>query len=414
MRLSTICAVALFGTLPAAPAAARYAGPQPAPAAKASAPQAAAAAGQPAIAVSKEAAKAIGEYQKAVLANDVAAIPATLAAAQKAATTKEDRYFIGELQLKAALTAKDRAALSAAVEAIAASGGATNDRLVALYSGLAVEYYNAKEYDRAAELFQRAATLDPANVEPLTLLAKAQSQLGKPEVAAATLQRVIKQSLAAGAKPEEITYKEAWSLAYRSDPALALDLARQWLAAYPSPDSWTTTIAIYRNTAHPDYAATLDLLRLMRATGSLTRPEDFSAYVATARDLNNFAEAQAVLAEGIAAKQIKPDDPLVADLKTKPAPSLEDLAGAAKTAPTPRSLMGIGDRYYGLGEFAKAAEIYRQVLAKGGDANLANLHLGMALARSGDKAGAKAALSAVAGPNVGIAKFWSLFVQQRS
>ncbi len=412
MRLSTIGAVALFGSLSTAPAAAQYATPQPAPAAQAPAQQAAA--GQPVIAVSKQAAKAIGEYQKAVLANDVATIPAKLAAAQQAATTKEDRYFIGELQLKAALAAKDRAAMSAAVDAIAASGGATNHREVALYSGLAVEYYNAKEYDRAAELFQRAATLDPTNLEPLTLLAKAQSHLGKPEVAAATFQKVIKQSLAAGSKPEETIYKQAWSLAYKSDPALALDVARQWLAAYPSPDSWTTTIAIYRNTAHPDYAATLDLLRLMRATGSLTRPEDFNKYVTTARDLNNFAEAQAVLAEGIAAKQIKPDDPLVAELKTKPAPTLEDLAGAAKTAPTPRSLMGIGDRYYGLGEYAKAADIYRQVLAKGGDSNLANLHLGMALARSGDKAGAAAALSAVAGPNAGIAKFWSLYVQQQS
>jgi tetratricopeptide (TPR) repeat protein len=412
MRLSTIGAVALFGSLSAAPAAAQYAASQPAPAAQAPAQQSAA--GQPVIAVSKEAAKAIGEYRKAVLANDVAAIPATLAAAQKAATTKEDRYFIGELQLKAALVGKDRGALSAAVEAIAASGGATNDRLGKLYSGLGVEYFNANEYGRAAELFQRAATLDPTNLEPLTLLAKSQSHLDKPEVASATYQKVIKQSLAAGIKPDETTYHQAWSLIYKTNQALALDLARQWLAAYPSPDSWTTTIAIYRNTAHPDYAATLDLLRLMRANGSLTRPEDFNAYVATARDLNNFAEAQAVLAEGIAAKQIKPDDPLVAELKTKPAPTLEDLAAAAKTAPTPRSLMGIGDRYYGLGEYAKAADIYRQVLAKGGESNLANLHLGMALARSGDKAGASAALNAVAGPNAGIAKFWSLYVQQQS
>ena len=44
--------------------------------------------------------------------------------------------------------------------------------------------------------------------------------------------------------------------------------------------------------------------------------------------------------------------------------------------------------------------------------DLANLHLGMALARSGDKAGATAALNAVTGPRADIAKYWLLYVQQ--
>ena len=46
-----------------------------------------------------------------------------------------------------------------------------------------------------------------------------------------------------------------------------------------------------------------------------------------------------------------------------------------------------------MGNYAKAAELYRVALAKPGvDADVANLHLGMALARAGDKAGATAAL----------------------
>ncbi len=38
--------------------------------------------------------------------------------------------------------------------------------------------------------------------------------------------------------------------------------------------------------------------------------------------------------------------------------------------------------------------------------SLINLHLGMALARRGDKAGATAALNAVTGPRAEIAKYW--------
>ncbi len=53
-------------------------------------------------------------------------------------------------------------------------------------------------------------------------------------------------------------------------------------------------------------------------------------------------------------------------------------------------------------------------IAKGGvDANVANLHLGMALARSGDKAGATAAFNAVSGPRADIAKYWLLYLQTK-
>ena len=90
-----------------------------------------------------------------------------------------------------------------------------------------------------------------------------------------------------------------------------------------------------------------------------------------------------------------------------------DLETAVKSSPTTINLLRIGDRYYGMGNYSKAAEIYRQVAAKpGADKELANLHLGMALARAGDKAGATAALNAVTGGRADIAKLWLLYVQQ--
>jgi tetratricopeptide (TPR) repeat protein len=400
MRLSKFGAAALLAAFWAAPGTAQTAPAKPATTAAA----------QPKIVVSQKASKAIGELQKAVQAKDTANLPAKFAAAQAAAQTNDDRYVIAQLQLKVALAAKDNEGMAKAVDALAGTNLVPAADLANVYTGLGVEFYNSKQYDRALALFQRAIALDPGNLEPLTLMSEAQNSLGKHNEAAATLQKVIKQSLAAGKKPEEKVYKRALAMAYGADAATSLDLAQQWIAAYPSADSWTNAIAIYRNTVHPDFAGTLDLLRLMRAAGALSRPEDYARYIATARDQSNFAEAQDVLAEALAAKQIEPSNPLVAEIKGKPRPSLADLAAAAKTA-SAHALMGIGDRYYGLGEYSKAADAYRQVIAKGGDANLANLHLGMALARGGDKAGAIAALNAVTGPNAGIAKFWSLYVK---
>ena len=106
---------------------------------------------------SAKALKALVELQKAVDANDAANIPAKIAAAQAVASTKEDRYLIGQLQLKAALAGKNNAAMSAAVDAIAASGYQPPAQVAKLYSALGGNFYNAKQFDPAATAFERAA-----------------------------------------------------------------------------------------------------------------------------------------------------------------------------------------------------------------------------------------------------------------
>jgi hypothetical protein len=77
------------------------------------------------------------------------------------------------------------------------------------------------------------------------------------------------------------------------------------------------------------------------------------------------------------------------------------------------ALLRIGDRYYGMGNYAKAIELYRMAMGKPGvDPAIANLHLGMALARSGDKAGATTALNAVTGPRADVAKYWLIYINK--
>ena len=71
------------------------------------------------------------------------------------------------------------------------------------------------------------------------------------------------------------------------------------------------------------------------------------------------------------------------------------------------------DGFYGLGDYTRAAELYRAALSKSGvDTNQVNLRLGMALARGGDKAGAATALGAVTGPLAELAKFWLLYANR--
>jgi Flp pilus assembly protein TadD len=116
---------------------------------------------------------------------------------------------------------------------------------------------------------------------------------------------------------------------------------------------------------------------------------------------------------------LTPTKPLVAELKksadAKTAADKASLPGLEKESKTnPKSALGTGDAYYGYGDFAKAAAMYKLAVGGAGiDPNTVNLRLGAALARSGDLAGAKTALEQVkGGPREALAQYWLIFVSQ--
>ncbi|MEP7130615.1 MAG: hypothetical protein ABI770_05745 [Sphingomicrobium sp.] len=421
MKLVSSTAIALASGLIAMHAAAQgnYGATSTAPQQTAALPaQAATQPEQPKIKLSSKAGKAIIELQTAVNANDVANIPAKLAAAQSLAQTNDDRYAIARLQLNTAVTAKNYTAAAAAVDAISASGLIGPVNIAGLYDGVGIELYNLKQFAQAAAIFQKAAALNPQSPEPLKLMAEALNAQGQRAEASVALLKAIQLTAAAGQKPGEDMYKRAVRLAYDAKSPSAVDLGRQWAAAYPSPDSWHNALAIYRNLDNPDPASALDILRLARATDSLQGTGDYHIYAFEAANQANYGEAKSLIAEGLAAGKIKASDPIVQEiqgaLKGKATPTAADLAAAERGAKVPTAFIHVGDRYYGGGNYQKAAELYGKALAKGADANLSNLRIGEALARAGDKAGATAALNKVGGSLADIARFWLIYVQRQA
>jgi len=420
MKLITSTAIALVAAAVAAPALAQYDTPrQPQQEPQASGQQAPAQQPGPVVKPSSKAAKAIVDLQTAVNAKDNANIPAKVAAAQAVATTKEDHYLIARLQLSAALANKDTAGMSAALDAIAASGVVDAAKTSELYSGLGGTFLNAQQFPQAAAAYQKAVALNPNNSEAQRLLGLSLFESGQKAAAVGALQKAIAENTAAGQKPSEDLYKIAVQAAFDSRSPAANELARQWLTAYPSPDSWRNSIAVYRGLNQPDVESTLDLMRLLEAAGALKDANDYAIYISDAAEQSNYNEAQAVLDAGIAAKVIDPAGAefrgIVAGMKSRPKATAADLAAAAKSAQTGMALLHIGDRYYAMGDYAKALELYRAAQSKADvDPNVAKLHMGMALARSGDKAGAVAAFNGVTGPRSDVAKFWLAYVNQRA
>ena len=369
--------------------------------------------------LSGDAGKVIVELQDAVNKNDTAAIPAKLAAAKAAAKTADDRYAIGILHLKAANAVKDQAGMAAGLEEMLASGSVKPEEELGLYSALGQTYAGLKQWPKATDAYQHVVKLNPTSVDAVAGLAEAQISAGQPAAAVGLLQQGIKLQQASGQKAAEAWYKRAVSIAYEAKLPATAQLSRDWIAAYPSPDSWRNGVAIYRNLNSPDVEGTLDLLRLMQANNALTAAADYNLFATASAEQLNYNEAQAVLNAGIAAKVVDPASPLFKDtlagLKAKKLATEADLVEAAKSAANGMAVLRIGDRYYGMGNYAKAVELYRQAMGKPGvDPNIANLHIGMALARSGDKAGATTAFNAVTGPRAEIAKYWLLYVQSKA
>jgi len=410
----------------ASPAAAQYGmapppKPPPAPSTKPAADEPAPTA-EKGPSVSAAARKEIIALQTAVNAKDTATIPTALAAAQAKAKTKDDHYIIAKLQLKAAVDANDTNAMAQGVEAVLASGYAQPSELQTLYLGLGKLHYNAKAYDKAGAALNQVLKLDPNNVDALVVQAETLNATGHPAEGVAMLQKAIGLRVAAGQKPEETWYRRAVKLAFDAKLPATAGLAQAWVAAYPNPKNWRDAIRIYQTNSGLEDAALIDTMRLARATGALQGENDYFRYTNTLVTKGFPGEAKAVLDEGFAAKSIDKGRATFSQIYSLASTrsqgdrsSLAASATAAKSAADAKKAMVTGEAYYGYGDYAQAADLFRTALTKSGvDKDLANLRLGMALAQAGDKAGATAALNAAGGAQAEVAKLWLTYLAQKA
>ncbi|MFL5142236.1 MAG: hypothetical protein ACJ8DP_02670 [Microvirga sp.] len=365
--------------------------------------------------LSKEARKAIVELQTAVNANDVASISSKLAAAQAAAKTNDDKYMVAVLQTKAATNAGDLAQMRAGIDALRASGGAEAGELASRYNNLGKRFYDAKQIDQSAAAFEQTLTIDANNSDALKMLASLRDAQHRGPEAASLMAKSIAAAKAAGRKPSENDYKFAARVAYDAKSPTSAEITRAWIADYPTSSNWRDALRIYRDVNHLEGDAKVDVLRLTSAANALVGDGDYFAYVNELMMLGYVNEAKTVMAQASAAKAIDPNKQAFKQFagKLATAPTRATIDAVAKTAlngPAQKA-MDAGNALYGVGAYAEAAPYYKAVAAKGGaNANEANLRLGMALARSGDKAGATAALNAVTGPQANTAKYWLIWL----
>lgn len=393
----------------------------------------------PAIAQDKKAKPAKANYspafvkvaqpaQTALKADALAAEPA-VAAAEAAATTDDDKYLAGMMRIQVeqargrANPNSDQQRLRPTLEALAANPKTPTDQRGQYAFILGQLALQRKDNAGAVQYLTQAQQAGFVNADLPVLLAQAKLGAGDLAGGTADLEAQIKAQEANGGKAPESFYRfvVAQYEKQKNKPQQIIAL-RKWVAAYPSAKNWHDALYIYGlqrgSVVSLDRAQTIDMFRLLRQTNSLDR-YGYEEYAQKVVDSGLPDEGKAVLSEGIRRGAVQ-SNPTVAALAAQAdrqiglQGSLAPLEAKAQAAPNGNLAFQTADAYLGQNNFAKAAALYRTALQKGGvDADAVNTHLGIALALSGDKAGARTAFGAVRnGTRADIAQFWTLWLDR--
>ncbi|GGE06710.1 hypothetical protein GCM10011529_11380 [Polymorphobacter glacialis] len=359
---------------------------------------------------------ALAAAQALQTAGDSAGALAKVAEAEAVPSpTADDTYMINAVRLNSAVPLKDNALIEKALTNMLATGKVKAEdqtKFLRTVGSLAMERKDYAAATTAFETLVKTDASDPENVVALSELYWAQKQTAK---AVDSLNQAITASKTAGKVPPESWYRRRLAIAYDGKLAAQVQPAALGLVeAYPNAVNWRDAIIITRDSfPSTDEQVALDFMRLQSATGSLNGERDFVEYADTALGRGFPGEADTAIREGIQRNMLSATKPLVKELQTsaqaKSKTDKASLPGLEKEIKgNPKIAISTGDAYYGYADYAKAASLYRQAAALPGvDAATANLRLGMALARSGDKAGATAALTQVTGgPREALAKYW--------
>lgn len=391
---------------------------------------------KPGLKLSPEVLKVAQPTQAALTAKDIATATPLVPQVEAAAKTDDDKYIaaVFRYQLEALkLSAQQEANPNAPVNETVLAGpldalisnpstpAADKGRFAYRRGALA---FNGKQYAQALQYFQQAQQLGYTDDNLPLQMVTARINSGDTAGGLADLTKYVDAQKAAGKPVPEDYYRFgiAKANAAKNAPETMAWLKR-YVAAYPTAKNWRDVIVTYglqqQSVAKLDSPQKIDLFRLMHATHALADQTDYLEYAQRTFDRGLPAETQAVVKEGIAAGKIPAANSAAKEYLTlsaraiandAPMATLEKQANAAATG---KLAAQTGDALLGQGQYARAVTLYRAALQKGGiDANEVNTHLGIALAQSGDKAGAATAFKAVTGaPRADIANLWLAYVE---
>ena len=378
--------------------------------------------------------KAIIKANNALAKKDIETAKAALAESEPLIESNDDRFQYFSMVLNAGLLANDNAMTIRGVRGMVDTGLVTDDRLGQFSTISADAALKNKEYDAALAYAAKAQAVGyhPEQVYP-TIAQAHWGLAGSKDLSAeparshvseglANFKKGIEAMKAAGQPVPGQWYQVAIAKADSAGLPQIKDWAQMAFEAEPNGENLRTILRLFQR-EHPEMSnrENLDLLRLMYWSGGLVLAPDFTEYAEMAGKSGIYGEVKSVIDDGkrqgvLGSAQGGEYYSTASEQMAGDKASLPSAEADAKKAATGKIAAATGDAYLGYENYAKAVEMYNLALQKGSvDANEINTHIGIALAKSGDTAGAVSALNTVQGTIRGpLAKYWIDYIQRRA
>ena len=361
---------------------------------------------------------------------DFALAKSLLPAVKAAAVNDDDRYVAGSFAINLGAQSKDLAVQKEGIELLLASPITPAANKPVYIFQLGAIAYDAKDYPAAEGFLKQAfdGGYKPGNTAILT--SNALSQQKKYGEAQTWLRKGIDATIAAGEKAQPTWYVQGAAYAIKAKDNVASTIwLKDVVRADPQPKYWHDALIVYSNGSNLDLAENLDLLRLLRLTGSMTYEQDYSLYVESADARRYPTEVKSVLDEGFAKGVISRKNITFAEsyaaasgLVAEDVRTLATIEAPARASASPYQSVLAADAFLSNGNYAKAKELYELALSKGKIVDKAGAdqtarvltRLGMSKVGVGDLAGAKTEFAKIqTGNRKVIAEYWTIFVDHK-
>jgi len=290
-----------------------------------------------------------------------------------------------------------------------------------MINGVTVEFYNAKQYDKAMLWAQRFLQNDPKDASMHSMIAKMHYLKADYPATIKKLDEILALNKAAGVKPSEETLK-LYASCYQHQKNMAgyANVLELMVEHYPTRELWSDLI--YRIQSKPGFSdrLRLDMYRLLISNGTM---DDGAQYVEMA-ELALLAalpsEAKQTLDAGYSAgllgtgkdaakhKQLRDrvNKQVADELKSQEADET-----AARNAKGGTGLINTGYSYVIRGQIEKGVQLMELGMSKGSlkYEDEARLHMGMAYLKAGNRDKAKEVFATLKGADAAdLARLWLL------
>ncbi|MXO64424.1 hypothetical protein [Altericroceibacterium endophyticum] len=342
-------------------------------------------------------------------------IPAVIAAIE----TEDDRFAAGQLILSMGSKLTDPSLQRQGLELMLASGKTPAEQVGQFQFYVGNFAYQAGDYAAAREALNAAAAAGYTDNDPEALIIESYFAEDQNKAGLDYLKQAVTARMDAGREVPDNWLLRGLKVAYENDMAAeATDIAALLAENNPTEQNWTNGLQVVRALNDFEGQEMLDVMRLMRATGSMTTQRDYIEYVEAADARRMANEVLAVLQEGEAAGLVPADEPFFNDAKsTAQERAASDREGAselladAQSADTGVTALGAADLFMSFDDYANAEKMYALAVEKGGvDKNRALTREGIAQAMQGESDAARATLQQVTGNRAPIAEMWIAYV----